>query len=170
MPIKTIYVSDSDVQVFDAAKQKSGGNLSATIINTLKDYVAASDVIQSGYDQIQVKIGTAVTRIVHFMGMKLLGAYDAHSRQVYVIYATRGEKYAVVTCELPERPSTESSDAWTAKMLGWLNHSFDDLAGNYRLHIYATIDELEKFVPESIAALLHDRLGQIEHPIEFLDI
>ncbi len=71
MPIKTIYVSDNDTRVFDEATHKSGGNLSATIVNALRDYVSSSDAIQAGFDQIQVKIGSAVTRIVNFMGIRL---------------------------------------------------------------------------------------------------
>jgi hypothetical protein len=43
MPNKTIYVPDEDLPVFERAQAIAGGSLSATIVQALRDYIAAQE-------------------------------------------------------------------------------------------------------------------------------
>ncbi len=48
MPNKTIYVRDADVDLFDKAEALGGGNLSATIAEALRGFVAAEEAKENG--------------------------------------------------------------------------------------------------------------------------
>jgi EXLDI family protein len=57
MPNKTIYVSQNDVPVFEAAQQIAGEAMSSVIAKALREYVARHHEKSKGMKEVSVKIG-----------------------------------------------------------------------------------------------------------------
>jgi hypothetical protein len=58
MPNKTIYVADGDLPVFERAQELAGENLSATIVQALRRFVATEDARAQGYAEVSLKVGS----------------------------------------------------------------------------------------------------------------
>lgn len=58
MPNKTIYVADADLAVFDRAQALAGENLSATIAQALRRFVAVEEARSRGFDLVTLKVGS----------------------------------------------------------------------------------------------------------------
>jgi len=61
MPNKTIYVADADLPIFERAQELAGENLSATIVQALRRFVATEDARTQGYDEVNLRLGSQGT-------------------------------------------------------------------------------------------------------------
>lgn len=109
MPNKTIYVKDSDLEVFEKAEKLGGENLSATIAEALRRFVAAEEARQKGYQEVELEVGLWPdkgdddTRKVKFFGRLLaegrqytgqLGSRDDRGID-YKLYQTKAGKIVI---------------------------------------------------------------------------
>ncbi|MFT8871200.1 MAG: EXLDI protein [Sporolactobacillus sp.] len=180
MPNKTIYVPDSDLQVFDDAQQVSGKNLSATIVHALRFYTKIGE--GRGFAHIEVSEGESGTfKRKRFIGRELASAAvndQKGQRQTnYVVYETAHGRYAVFVTVKKKLPLEESVErelerriieklAGKAHCTQPLPVNFeDDVTDIRRLEIFQTLDALAGHVPDDLLCSIREiRDG------EFLDI
>lgn len=97
MPNKTIYMSESDRELYDRAAELGGG-LSPAIAEALGEWVARHDTESDGFRTITVQVsadgGTKEKRFTGRQLVKITAQQDGTSR-VYTVYATQREQYAV---------------------------------------------------------------------------
>ena len=163
MPNKTIYVSDSDLPVFERAQELAGGNLSATIAKALHGLVEREEGAKQGFEEIQVTVGRNVHVSKRFVGRLLVEGNDGPRRQpwktTYAIYQTQKGRFAL---HIHTEPNWEFSDPEASE-------DFDETEPQeYRLDVFDTIEDLRDAVPRELydAAVIAER-GE---NIEFLDI
>ncbi len=96
VPNKTIYVSDSDLPLFQRAQELAGGNLSSAIATALRRYVDREEGRTEGYQEITVRVGpTKGGRKQRFMGV-LLGEWASGDwSQHFRVYGTRTGKFVL---------------------------------------------------------------------------
>lgn len=141
MPNKTIYVSDSDLPVFERAQELAGGNLSATIAQTLHGLVDREEQGQRGFDEVTVEVGTIVHVPKRFVGRslatgKVAGRGQSHIT-TYAVYQTQKGRYAL---------HVRSEPNWQGADPDW------DEPIECRLDVFESLDELKDLVPRE----LHD--------------
>ena len=71
MPNKTIYVSDTDLPVFERAQELAGENLSSTIVQALRNFVNSHEARIAGFRDIVVRVGSDVYTRKQFRGRLL---------------------------------------------------------------------------------------------------
>lgn len=77
MPNKTIYIRDEHVPIYEKAESLGGENLSATIAEALRRYIAIEEAKAGGLEEIEIVVGAWYnqgvdnTRKVKFRGRKL---------------------------------------------------------------------------------------------------
>jgi EXLDI family protein len=173
MPNKTIYVSESDLAVFQRAQELTGGNLSAAISQALRRLVQVEEGRLEGFDEITVRVGVAPGRLQRFQGVQLVdwNRTDSNGGQEhYRVFRTRAGKLAVHVA----RPK---GFVWSAgkdgQLTGWRKHfaadqQWGETPAASTLSVFETFDELAKAVPAELAALVEDYAT--EPAIEDLDI
>src|SRR5215210_811906 len=115
MPTKTIYVSDTDLPVFDKAQQMAGGNLSSAIAQALRQFVEDEEMEDQGFEKVTVEVGKVnrfhkrfltESRIEkRFMG-KLVISWRTSDREdprseAYEVYRTPKGRFAVYSRKEP---------------------------------------------------------------------
>jgi EXLDI family protein len=173
VPNKTIYVSDSDLPVFQRAQELTGGNLSAAISKALRRLVEVEEGRLEGFDEITVRVGVAPGKLQRFQGVQLAdwNRTDSNgSQERYRVYRTRAGKLAVHVA----RPK---GFVWSAgkdgQLTGWRKHfSGDQQWGETpavsTLDVFETFEDLKKAVPAELAALVEAYASEPE--VEDLDI
>src|SRR6185295_17859516 len=82
MPNKTIYVSDTDLPVFERAQELAGENLSSTIVQALRNFVQAYETRAAGFREVVVKVGSEIYTRKQFRGRLLAKGYvEIHDDQ-----------------------------------------------------------------------------------------
>ena len=166
MPNKTIYVSDSDLQLYERAQELAGGNLSAAIALALRRFVEVREAIREGYDEITVHVGVGKGRKLRFSGM-LLGEwqhYMMNSEELYRVYRTPKGKFPVYLQRSPE---------WTpgSNAVGWRKYLTQDwrfTQGQSTLEVFDSLDALRDGVPPELYEMV---VTMAEQPtVEDLDI
>ena len=171
MPTKTIYVSDSDLPVFDKAQQMSGGNLSSAIAQALRRYVEDEEMDERGFEEVSVEVGKVSrvgTRFIRearvekrFMG-KLVVSWETSNSdyprsEAYEIYRTPKGRFALYSRNEP-------------------NHEFDsddgeeDPSSEYRLDVYDNLDAMRAGLPEELYEATVQAASENARDGEFLDI
>lgn len=172
MPNKTIYVSDTDLPVFQRAQELSGGNLSAAISTALRRLVEVEEGRLAGFDEITVRVGVAPGKLQRFQGVQLVDWNRSTKDTVehYRVYRTRTGKFAVHVA----RPK---GAVWSAgkdgELTGWRKHFSADQQWGVTpaassLEVFDTFDDLKKGVPAELAALVEAYATEPE--VEDLDI
>lgn len=139
MPNKTIYVSDSDLPVFERAQELAGGNLSGTIAKALHGLVEREEQAQRGFEEFDVKVGTIVHVPKRFVG-RLLVKGEVGGRQhplitTYAIYGTQKGRFAL---HVRAEPNPHSKDTdWSARQ-------------EYRLDVFDALEDLKGLIPEEL--------------------
>jgi EXLDI family protein len=186
MPNKTIYVSDSDLPLFERAQSLAGGNLSAAIAQALAEYVrsAEADMLRQ-YDSVTVTVGPAGNRRKkRFTAVRLArwahsAGTDRSCAEELAAYWMVGERIALHrrTGRHLTDPSRHAGSgrrlpaAWAgparsvADTEGW---DQADEPGTAALEVYDTIEEFAQHVPPMFASLVADAVATLE--IEDLDI
>jgi EXLDI family protein len=75
MPNKTIYVSDTDLPVFERAQELAGENLSSTIVQALRNFVQAYETRAAGFRDVVVRVGSDFYTRKQFRGRLLAKGY-----------------------------------------------------------------------------------------------
>ncbi len=161
VPNRTIYVADADVQLFERAQTLAGGNLSAAIVEALRRFVEDREEKESIFEEITVEVGKITRMKKRFQGRLLAKgrAFEQNDtrRLAYSVYQTPKGNLAVYIRNTPNwnywsnrknKKHHWSEDDWTH----WNNEDND-----FRLEVYATLEELEYNVPPE----LFDAIAQV---------
>jgi EXLDI family protein len=176
VPNRTIYVADADVQLFEKAQVLAGGNLSAAIVEALRRFVEDREGKESNFEEITVDVGK-ITRIKKRFQGRLLAkgrAFEQNEtrRLAYSVYQTPKGNLAVYIRNTPNWNywSNRKSKRHHWSEEDWTNWNSDD--NDFRLEVYATLEELEYNVPpelfEAVALVLRGTTGS--DGVEVLDI
>ena len=163
MPNKTIYVADADLPVFEKAQQLAGDNLSATIAQALKRFVAMQEARESGFQEVTVKVGRVTQAAKRFTGRLLAKGETAdrsdlrHER--YTVYETTKGKIAVYVKSSPNWNYSGGEEIW--------EHWGDERSEN-RLDVYDSVEELKGKIPGELYSVVERALS--DDPVEYLDI
>jgi EXLDI family protein len=189
MPNKTIYVSDSDLPLFERAQSLADGNLSAAIVQALGEYVRSAEVDRlHQYDSFTVSVGPAGSRrkkrfLAVCLARWLHAAGKAGLVEELVAYWTAGERVAVhrrtVPGPVPSRghPSDlgqiagsgrRQRSAWAEPANSIADAEAWDEQSDAVLEVYNTVDEFAEHVPPEFAKLVADAVAALQ--IEELDI
>ncbi|MCO7176200.1 EXLDI protein [Sporolactobacillus kofuensis] len=180
MPNKTIYVPDSDLQVFDQAQDVSGKNLSATIVQALRFFIKIGE--GKGFEHIEVSEGEdGFYKRKRFIGRELASASvhdeDRALHTTFVVYETTHGRYAVLIREQKRIPLEQSIEnelkrRIMEKIVGEANNQIpypndtDEIRPDRRkLEVYNSIDALNGHIPSDLFRALHEIKDG-----EFLDI
>ena len=172
MPNKTIYVSDSDLPVYQRAQELAGDNLSAAIANALRRYVDVEEARRGGFDEIVVRVGPAPGRKVRFMGV-LLGEWSSSGWSKFEairVYRSQKGKFVVYTDRTPEWRATDAEGkpaGWRGALgIGKISYSVDP--GGSSLDVVDTLDELRDRIPPELFEIVAGAAAR--PPVEDLDI
>ncbi len=154
VPNKTIYVSDSDLDLYKRAQDIAGGNLSSAIATALRRYVDIQEGRSQGFEEIIVRVGPGKGRKVRFVGV-LLGEW-MHSTlsrvENYRAYRSRTGKYVLHI----ERSGDYSMVNEEGKPAGWRGYlgigsvSYGSSPGGSTIEIIDTLEELREKVPPQL--------------------
>ena len=202
MPNKTIYVADEDLPLLEEAQALTGGNLSAAVARALRGYVDGARDHQAGFGELTVQVGPpGAKRLKRFRGYEVarwqLPHADGRQVEMFIIYATKGGRYAVHCRKGPNRPWWADPVTWG---LDWSDprtdhrppaphhgpeprlqplhqriqhriHQHWDFGGHgiqETLEVYDTLEQLQEHVPPELFQLVTEA-GQ-EPRLEDLDI
>ncbi|WP_152363017.1 EXLDI protein [Microlunatus speluncae] len=176
MPNKTIYVSDSDQELFAKAQELAGGSLSAAITTALRQYVELEEGRQEGFEEIVVKVGVGVGRKVRFSGVLLAEwANTTMSRmETYRIYRSRTGKFVLHVDRSPEwKDQSDNAEKWSQGWRAWVgnlsaNQSWSYTQGEATLDVVDHVEDLKDKVPPKLYELIKN--ADQEPLVEDLDI
>jgi EXLDI family protein len=174
MPNKTIYVSDSDLPLFERAQSLADGNLSAAIAQALREYVRAAEVARlHQYDSVTVSVGPAGSRrkkrftaVCLARGQHSVG--PAGPMEEMVAYQTAGGRLAIYRRVGGLLPEQRAHGGWPGPVDAIADAEGCGEPGDAVLEVYDTFDELAQHVPPKFARLVADAAAALE--IEDLDI
>ena len=173
MPNKTIYVSDSDLPIYQRAQELTGGNLSAAITQALRRLVDAEEARQAGFEEVTVRVGAGgARRQQRFHGVPL-GEWSRSDRdhvETYRVWRSRQGRFVLYT---------ETSEQWVhtagpdGELTGWRKHFVADqqwgqIPASATLEVFETLDELESRIPSELLAIVSANAELPE--VEDLDI
>lgn len=173
MPNKTIYVSESDLPVFERAQELTGGNLSAAISKALRRLVEVEEGRLEGFEEITVRVGPGGAKLQRFQGVLLADWNRTNSNgsvERFRVYRTRTGRFAVHLARSKEHVWTAGKDG---QLSGWRKHfsseqQWGELPAASSLKVYDTFEELRQAVPPEMGELLE--VFDTEPEVEDLDI
>ena len=154
MPNKTIYVSDSDLSLYQRAQELAGGNLSAAIASALRRYVDVESGRSEGFDEITVRVGPKAGRKVRFTGV-LLGTWGNNTTAINV-YRSRSGKFVVHTQRTPDWTSRDAEGrpgGWRS-WLGIGDYTWVGSTGESTLEVVDTVEALREKIPSELFDLV----------------
>jgi EXLDI family protein len=173
VPNKTIYVSESDLPLFERAQELTGGNLSQAITRGLKRLVELEEGKLEGFEEITVKVGPGLRKRQRFMGV-LLVEWDHTTKQggqeKFRVYRSRTGKLVLHTTRPEEWFHAGGHDG---QATGWRKHlsseqTWGTTAPTATLEIVDTVEELRSLLPAELYVLV---AAAAEEPVvEDLDI
>jgi len=164
MPNKTIYVADADMPTFERAQELAGGNLSATIVQALRRFVEMEEAKESGFREINIRVGSIAPTRKRFLGRILAKGqtreYNGAVTLTYKVFLTMRGKFALHIVDAAEISGTEW---WEYKT----HHNRPDEIFNFE--VLDAAEDLQGKVPAELYAAV---LQAINTPdgIEVLDI
>lgn len=177
MPNRTIYVADADLPLFEKAQQLSGGNLSSTITDALRQFVEAQAIRSGGFEEVTVKVGKHVHSLKRFQGRLLAKGSVPEKNETrkvsYNVYQTPKGNLVVHIKTSPNWNywSSHRGRSRRGRPDDWSDTDWSSRGYEYRLEVYPSLEELEFNVPPE----LHEAVAQIlngDNPdgVEVLDI
>ena len=173
MPTKNVYVSESDLPLFDRAAELAGG-MSAAVVLGLRLYVAQQDRQRKDTEMrtIELKVDDgAVVGVKRFSGRQILrwSRQEGPRSRTARVYKTARGQYAVYLREDPNWAALSSPDddspVWEDPALGrgeWWKR------GPRELRVFATIEEMVGELPDDLVATI--RSAGDRPAVEDLDI
>lgn len=169
MPQKTIYVSESDVSLFEEAKRIAGKALSSVIATALKEYVSRNTEKVKKMQEISIKVGRRNSeRETRFIGMQISKWSGFSTDRVWLmsaaIYKTQKENWAVNLITESKATLLTNKKAWHA-------------SGDYLIDVHQSdlivgkkIEDFKNKLPETLYVMLTELMEKDEKPVEYLDI
>jgi EXLDI family protein len=162
LPIKTIYIKDEDMPIFERAVEIAGDNFSSIVSDAVREYVARKDLQGGGIKDIMLEIGTWQSdgkkdiKKITFQGEFLAEATDQSGGGItnWRIYRTKKGKYFIYR--------REQNDADTGCADYYVADSLPETGT-----IIKTEDDRRIEVP---ASLIQKAMERDTTPIERLDI
>ena len=158
VPNKTIYVSESDLELFQRAQDLTGGNLSQAITRGLRRLVELEEGRLEGYDEITVRVGPGKRLRQRFVGVLLVEWSRSTKDRVeqFRVYRSRTGKYVLHLERSEEYVHAGGADG---QATGWRKHlssdqSWGTIPATATLEVFDTLDELAERVPAELAALV----------------
>jgi EXLDI family protein len=107
MPNKTIYVADGDLPIFERAQELARENLSATIAQALRRFVAAEEARSQGFGEIVLRVGNHGTYTSKaFIGRELAKRrereVESHTIVTQNVYETAKGRLVLYTRTIPD--------------------------------------------------------------------
>jgi len=172
VPNKTIYVSDSDLALYQRAQDIAGGNLSQAISTALRRYVEVEEGRREGFEEIIVRVGLGSGRKVRFVGVLLGELYDSSMSGFakYRVFRARSGKF-VLHVERSAEWKTLDAEGKPAGWRGYLglgNYQYQEKPAEQTLDVAATLEELRDKMPPQLYASVEPSAQQ--PAIEDLDI
>lgn len=170
MPNKTIYVSDSDLPLYERAQELAGGNLSAAIAAALHRFIEIQEARKHGYDEVTVPVGFGRGRKVRFSGV-LLGEwqrYTSGGQELFRVYRTPKGKFAVYVQRSDEWAAGPNNAGGWRGYLGFGAQDWTFTQGRSTLDVVDSLDELRDKIPAELYDVVGDMADQ--PTIEDLDI
>ncbi len=172
VPNKTIYVSDSDLSLYQRAQELAGGNLSAAISNALRRYVDVAESLGEGFDEITVRVGIGAGRKVRFTGALVAEWVDTSTNRVasFRVYRGRTGKFVLHVERSPEwwAVDPEGKPAGWRGWVGMGNFRYGSAPRESTLDVIETLDELRDKVPPEVFEMVERSAKQ--PTVEELDI
>jgi EXLDI family protein len=172
MPNKTIYVSDSDLPIYNRAQELAGGNLSRAISTALRRYVDAEEGRLEGYKEITVHVGPGTGRNrqrQRFTGIKLGEWVRSNDRkaEIYRVYRSRSGKFVVHIEKTPDYVQV-TTETGLRKLLGLGEQVFASNTGDATLEVVETLEELKTKIPAELYEMV--AASAEAPPVQDLDI
>lgn len=169
MPNKTIYVSDSDVTLFEEAKKIAGEALSSVISKALREYVSRHVKKEHGMKEISLSVGKYDAELEkRFIGVRVAGWKGfSDDRQWWMdatIYRTQKGNWAIHLSTVCKATLLTDRKAWKASGDYLTNPS------ESKLFIGSSLKDFEQKVPSDLILILKNLMEQNESPVEYLDI
>lgn len=170
MPTKTIYVSDSDLPIFDKAQQMAGGNLSSAIAQALREFVEDEEMDERGFEEVTVEVGKTSrvgSRFIRearyekrFMG-KLVVSWETDDEdyprsEAYEVYRTPKGRFALYSRNAPNDEFDSDRE--------------EDPTSEYRLDVYDNLEAMRAGLPEELYEATVQAVTESARDGEFLDI
>jgi len=176
MPNKTIYITETDLPIFNQAQELAGNNLSATIVEALKRFIKNEEGKRAGYDEVVIKLGENGTyQNKRFIGKEMARSQsfddeNAGIAKVWIVYETAKNHYALYTKEIHDISDTLMQMKINQKLAEKFGVDQEFLipqsVNKYSLEVYDTKAELKDHIPEHLYKLLN----QSQDQDDFLDI
>lgn len=172
MPNKTIYVSDSDLPIYNRAQELAGGNLSRAISTALRRYVDAEEGRLEGYKEITVHVGPGTGRNrqrQRFTGIKLGEWVRSNEKkaEIYRVYRSRSGKFVVHIEKTPDFVQV-TNETGLRKLLGLGEQVFASNTGDATLEVVETLEELKAKIPAELYEMV--AASAEAPPVQDLDI
>jgi EXLDI family protein len=187
MPNKTIYVSDDDLPLFERAQELSGSNLSSAIVRALRRFIEVEEAGQRGLREITVTVnGDGAHAHKRFLGTRLVRwlqpTADGKGTEIWNVYRTAGERYAVHTRKVSDWPRSAGDPDYMGDPKNWglgngllkkiasLGHDFEAFKemGDFTLQVFESLEDLKAHVPDALYQAVNQALDEPE--IEDVDI
>ncbi len=169
MPNRTIYVADADLPIFEEAQRAAGDNLSATIAQALRRFVAAQQARDTGFHEVTVQVGKVAYTAKRFVGRSLakgrVGGRASARRMTYEVYQTAKGRFALSTQQGPNWAYVPRG-GWNDPDADW--SAWDEGGREYRLTVYDTLEELQPHIPDELYQAVCQ--GLRDDPVDMLDI
>ena len=161
MSTKNVYVSESDLPLFDRAAELAGG-MSAAVVLGLRLYVAQQDRQRKDTEMKTIELEVddgAVAGVKRFSGRQILrwSRQEGPRSRTARVYKTARGQYAVYLREDPNWAALSSPDddspVWEDPALGrgeWWKR------GPRELRVFATIEEMVGELPDELVAAVRD--------------
>ncbi|HVZ58297.1 MAG TPA: EXLDI protein [Patescibacteria group bacterium] len=169
MPNKTIYVSDSDVSLFEEAKSIAGEALSSVISRALKEYVSRHREKAKGMKQITVEVGNHhAEREQRFVGQEI-STWQGFSddKEWYLkatIYLTQKGNWAVYLTHVCKASLFLDKKKWRE------NAEYLTDSSRAELIVGSNSADFETKLPIDLLTILINLTERTDKPVEYLDI
>lgn len=168
MPNKTIYVSESDLALYDRAQESFGGNLSAAITQALRTQTnqefRVPDDFETEFHDVTVKVGVKGCRWGQkFVGRKVArwgeGTKNDPVSQVFQLYLTEKGQFALHTRTFPST-AHGSKNKW--------KNFYTPGSTEFHLDVFENWEKVKDKIPDELHHVVKMKLdGQC---VETLDI
>ncbi len=168
MPTKTIYVSDDDIKTFEQAKKLAGKNLSAIIVESLKDFIERQKSENDRYEEVRFVTGAhGENGEKRFWGKLILEwrGYDEKSKQILSVKTYRTRRNQIAATVEYRNPI---ENMWNNTP----NHTFHPAVWGVtrKLFVAKNVSEFANVLPADVARAIVDAAKNDQTPVEFLDI
>ena len=170
MPNKTIYVSETDLPVFDKAQQMAGGSLSSAISQALRRYVEDQEMLDERFEEVSVEVGRVYRvdkRFIRelrvekrFLGKQIISWRTAIPRSLAPSCTISTRRPGAVTRSTRDRPNHDYEG----------DDEEEDPTSELRLDVFDSLDAIRATLPEELYEATVQAASESAQDGEFLDI